>query len=69
MWRTISRMCGTCAVNEPCDDDFFDNFKCLDSPEEKDYFVDDLEHIAKHFLKEYDHSTEQHKNNDKETKR
>ena len=25
MWRTISRMCGTCAVNEPCDDDFFDH--------------------------------------------
>ena len=23
MWHTISRMCGTCAINEPCDDDFF----------------------------------------------
>ena len=40
IWRTICRMCGTCAVNEPCDDDFFDHFKCLNSPDEKDYFVD-----------------------------
>ena len=39
----------------------------LNSPEEKDYFVGDLENITKKFLKEYGHSIEQYKNNDKET--
>ena len=66
-WLTINRMCGTNAISEPCDNNFFVHFKCLNSPEEKYYFIEDLESVVESVSKECDSSIKLDNNNSKET--